>query len=458
VYLIRGELRLEDIQKAYEYASFPGTWFLWAIFSSIAGLNLEVAALILHAVTFMAYMLFLKKIASLVFDEYTSQLACAFFSLFSILVLLHFSPQLYGIMLFMASFYVIFKASANRNSWRYLLLLVLSIFAITISHPLTSIIFTVTASVLALHRASKSFMRSNTIVSKNHHILRMLLPLALLSITTSFCWWIFAVPYQWKEHALLGYLSHAIQSREIVYLGTRESTTFFAQTMRAYQYSLLFWIYGSALATSVKFRSSKNVKEIILLLLSMAFGGMAMRLISPDFVPRIYWYIHGFIVALSAYGLGSIRIKRLSMILPILIVILIIPSFLAQRSYEQVTVYDSFKHPWELQAMEFLSKYLHSDRPITLSTDIITYQIYQYYSLDALTGKSRLAEFFGESPPLHSDVVIRTERQSIWLVDPAMGLVFPPKDYWRAFDGTLTNIYNSVYDSGTTKIYKGTYK
>jgi hypothetical protein len=156
--IVSGKISLADASKASSYFSWPSTWLLEGIFSNILGITPFEAPSYLMLVTYLLLGLALICLSRGLSELFLTNgvfaiLSLLVYTMFNPYKILHFSPQIYALTLFIILLRILIKDWIKAVD--YLVLFILSASIIT-SHPLTSIVIAGIAATMILYNLIKS--------------------------------------------------------------------------------------------------------------------------------------------------------------------------------------------------------------------------------------------------------------------------------------------------------------
>lgn len=424
------------------YLAYPGSFIVSNFLGEISGASLLQVTIFLYLVLQLLSVTLLYKLGQKFIGHQHGYLAPFVYLLGNFghgANLLHFSPQLFALVLYLLFIYVCLRFDSLAGKLSLFLLGT----AIVLSHPITTLFMI--ASLIGLRLVQRIFKTK------------------LSRTTVMLLGFLFVVWLLWTMFQAEGTLTKTMKYIASIFpygieLGgyidayvTKPSRTFYSELFWMYREAFHLFVALSAILGVVWGLKSKEKAVIIFsgILLGLVSVALPFLAITPGtWLDRFVLFTYVSVSLLSVLGIKHIskHTPSFSRIFVVLIIILIPFSLIAGHQNDYVY----FTHVWETGAVGFLTDHWMSGASI--GTDIRTVTILRFYDL-AYTGE-RAFRFW---PPnlYETDFQMRIKEFPTFFVDHGTYIIrsymhnaiYRNATYWRHVDTNIIHIYNRIYDS-----------
>lgn len=355
-----------------------------------------------------------------------------------------FSPLNLAYILYLSLFYVLLLSVEHKKSSIMLMIFTL-MFAISSSHLFSSmLVFFIILGMWLLRKLNSS----------NYRIATSLLFVALIMWIT---WWMNNSSSTFERAIRMLFSTPLPQSKVgALSLPTFDATAQLGKILRDYYVKLVLAAVGFTSIIGL-WQNRRNTKTKMYG--GAILGGLlgsSIALMAPKTETDIQWSVILLLLIVPiAFGasLVFIRSEKRCRLVSLLVIVMIVPTFLAMLAYEPL--YVSAVHSWETQSFLFLSRY--NGVPVKIEGDKYTVRPYAiYYDLKNLTTVSELSfesinytERLEENPTFfRGDIIIRSFKQELYSNDFIV-TQDERRLFWNQVDANINRdlSYNKIYDN-----------
>jgi hypothetical protein len=320
--MVSGRVTFSQASSISGYFNWPSAWLLEGIFSNIINVSPFAAPVYLMVITYLLLGLSLVVMSSRLLPHHEYGLAMVSMLAYAILnpyKILHFSPQIYALTLFVLFLAILLKRSLTMES---VILVFIYSMAIITSHPLTSIVIVGIIGLILIFN----------LVKKERELRGSFILGAVILI---FIMW------NLKYEALLGSVLMELKKPEIQSLRPISeidiySFNLFFKLMTLYRYvSFIILIVGSLLAIVMLLRRKSPLRvRVFAISMGIIAGSALLNFVPGEFFHRLLNFTGAFISGLFPIAIYSVKEKLrkgvfLEIILPIIIILIPILSHVA---------------------------------------------------------------------------------------------------------------------------------
>jgi hypothetical protein len=354
------------------YYEYPGTFFISAALSEVLGLSVLFSNLFFAAILNLLIIILLFAIGKVFVKTEKARiemnwLVPTIYLVFSFRLFNsnHFSPQLFGLCLYIFLVYSILKTFfVRKRVWSVLVLVLIT--ALTVTHVFSSLFAITTLLCICLFGR---LTRPLKLDIREFVTLGMLMMAVVLFVS----WHEFVSTEPWTE--ALRFLSLVLRSEKTLSgfaetIVLRPMTEPLLPLLGLYRYGIYGLFAFLSASALLLFRRKTEVKLLFFMGIGILLGGVVIYLTPATFgVGRALLYAGVVISTLSSYMIANKRAKSLTFgvieILKTVLPFLVIGTFLVSNLY--YSTYVSFIHQDEMQMVQFVAT--NVKRQISLLVD-----------------------------------------------------------------------------------------
>ncbi|MCC6056362.1 MAG: hypothetical protein LM583_06775 [Desulfurococcaceae archaeon] len=463
--IVSSKISLMDASKASSYFNWPSTWLLEGVFSNILGITPFEAPPYLMLVIYLLLGLALIGLSRGLSELFLTNGAFAILSLLAYAIfnpykILHFSPQIYALTIFIIFLRILIKDSIKAVD--YLTLFILSASIIT-SHPLTSIVIVSIAAAIILFNLIKSNIW-----------LRKSLMLTLTVIVLFVSW---NLNYENLIKSVINELLERPQIQPLSPVASRSlySVDSFFKFMAFYRYlSLIILLFLSIPSMTLLLISSKRKHTLKIKIIAIGagtlIGTLLLNFIPGSFLHRFLFFISTLVCAFVPTSISVISKKvrkshSLKFFLGLLLMILPLLAHIAVLEFiTNNNPVVSVIGPHELSLDAFVATHYDFRKCIEVPSGSLAFYTYILnYNLTArpcLRLSGDIAVNINIQPSDYAsarEFIKRMYVEEIFVVSPRERFIYYAitlNDFLRFADNYLNSDYLKVYDNEVYRLYE----
>lgn len=366
--LVKSIVRNGYVPVGTGYGAYPSTFILAAIFSSVLGLPIIEAGLMLDVIWIMLIAIFLFCIGRLLAKSNSELSEVCWLIPTSFLAFdfifynnYHYSPQLFGFLLYITVSYAIINSLYSKLRLSIFIILLISLSAITITHVFSGLFSLVTILFLYTGGTKIKFQKES---------FKLIITLSLVLFTIIlFISWHNLVAVQTFEEAIKSF-SEIVKGKKSIF-GFVEAAGpgfFRLKELEAILPFVAFYRYGTyiifaflGLLGLILFRHKVEGRLFFWQSVGILLGAIAIYLTPATFgVPRVFLFAGVTISILSSYAVIKVcrshifAIRTVFKIVKVILPFLVIGAFLVANTTN--CTYTQFTHTDEVIAMNFMAQ------------------------------------------------------------------------------------------------------
>jgi hypothetical protein len=443
--------RIEDLKSITDYFNWPGAWMLDGVIKNVTGLDSIWMPSVMAMLTSFALLLLIYVLAKNIWrSDKLAVLAIFLFSLVPVGHVIQYCPGLYGMVAFSVLLLGLIKVKPS--------IIILSLTAAVIAHPVTAVFSLSTVSLFMLYENRKSFFhRLKRTERFSTEFRNRLIPLFLISVAI-FCLW--QVLY---VSSSMPYAFHQLIWQETSTNYQINASPLFVNSQFYFFLSSYRWVAYLVLAISGFFalRRLNQCKHVVIGLMGCLLG--AIVLFNMNVTYEFVLFFFTFVPLLSVYAFKCLShrltrpfINRLACGFIACLAVISVLSFIANTpiysdylSTGQLYTATFMATNWDgIKSLEWpnskLQYFIPEPEFMVQTLDTIYYNPKIFYVNGSLSYDAMLNHYRGESDAL---IAVTTNEQvrMYWQF-------LVPGSWWQNLDYNLMNqqgfslVYNNQED------------